>query len=234
MVAKNLGLIFFLWLVAFVVVAPLVFLYLFFETSRDSQGEDSHVEFEEADIEEDFVEPEVERRPAFDLSDVDTVGYCPACGAGYRQNTGRCVDCGIELLPRSEVERLQASDTELLRRSEDERVEASGEPQRDAGVTVPFCRMEQAEALLFAAELQQAGIPFFSKEHWVQGIPFGGVKMTIIYRARCPPRSAPSKELRNPTERRFSAAPRCRFSITGPILPEEHDGIDASSHRYRS
>jgi membrane protease YdiL (CAAX protease family) len=190
--AESLVLISLLWPVVFIIVATVAFLYVCIKTkvwparTKDGQRKTTPLEREpsssyndsesEVDVDTDFegeelhveegtiVEPDEKGRPTFDLSDPDAVSYCPSCGDGYRPEAIRCVDCDVELLPRSVIEGRKASD----------------EPRRDFGVTVPFCRADQAEAWLLGAELEHAGIPFFTKEHAVQGMPFGGARSSVI------------------------------------------------------
>lgn len=111
-----------------------------------------------------IVAPDDEKGPTPDLSDPDAVRYCPVCGAGYGTSISRCADCDVDLLTRSELEMQKPSD----------------EPRKDIGAVVPLCNVSHAEAWLLAAELEQAEIPFYTKEHGIQGIHFGGVKLPAV------------------------------------------------------
>lgn len=50
----------------------------------------------------------------------------------------------------------------------------------DPGPIVSFYTAERIEAEFLGAELERAGIPFFTKEHQVQGIHFGGLKTGAV------------------------------------------------------
>ncbi|HXV65405.1 MAG TPA: hypothetical protein VEK15_32215 [Vicinamibacteria bacterium] len=162
--AKHLIQVAILWPVVFILVTPLVFVHVYLTTDTRSESEDINAADEEVLVDEDGDTVEPDGRPSFDLSDPDAVAYCPACGAGYGRNADRCVECDMELLPRAEVEKRVARD----------------QPQKELGTTISLCTLANAEAWLLAAELKQAGIPFFTKEHGILGINFAGVKLPAV------------------------------------------------------
>ena len=43
------------------------------------------------------------KTPVFDLSDPDAAAFCPSCGAGYTSQVQDCSDCGVALVPKSQI-----------------------------------------------------------------------------------------------------------------------------------
>ena len=72
----------------------------------------------------------------FDLTDPDAAAFCPACGAGYTSQVRECADCGVALVPKSQVE------NELRRDHDQEASFAVSDP--DLPALCPSCGTELA------------------------------------------------------------------------------------------
>ena len=104
----------------------------------------------------------------FDLTDPDAAAFCPACGAGYTSQVRECADCGVALVPKSQVE------NELRRDHDQEASFAVSDP--DLPALCPFCGTEYTSASRECIDCRVALIP----QTQIQKISVGSPEATQL------------------------------------------------------